>query len=583
MFIPNIQQLCDEEQLARWLPEALSWRMIGCYAQTELGHGSNIRALETTATYIPETQEFEINTPTLTATKFWPGTLGRSANTAMVIAQLIVDGERLGIHNFIVPIRDRSTHLPLPGIHAGDIGPKLGFNNMDNGYLVLDKVRVPRSNMAARYAYVNEEGQYVRRTTAAGADKVAYITMMQVRAFIIKDAGRKLAQACTIGVRYSVVRRQGRANDSSKETQILDYSTQAHRLITLVATAYCWYFTGEAAIKVLRDLEAKLRCGDPDVATQMKAAHASFSGLKALTSGITADGMEDIRRACGGHGYLMASGLPELLQVYVQNCTVEGDNYMLPQQVMRILLKELEGTRSGRPPSGGCSYFARASSLLGSVCSAHTGEELRSCAALLHAYEHRAVRLVFHVAQCLQDAVEEGKPAATAWNETLVEIGRASRAHSMLIALKAFADALESNVIVPKNRKVLSLMFSLFGLFWMERDMADFVEDGYLDSTQAIHVRKQVLALIGELRSDAVALVDAWDISDFCLKSTIGRFDGDIYPALLADAQQSTLNATDPVQGWYEHGRPLESGEVAKKFEGLETALKTQQRTVSRL
>jgi len=153
----------------------------------------------------------------------------------------------------------------------------------------------------------------------------------------------------------------------------------------------------------------------------------------------------------------------------------------------------------------------------------------------------------------------------------------------MLIALKAFADALESNVIVPKNRKVLSLMFSLFGLFWMERDMADFVEDGYLDSTQAIHVRKQVLALIGELRSDAVALVDAWDISDFCLKSTIGRFDGDIYPALLADAQQSTLNATDPVQGWYEHGRPLESGEVAKKFEGLEAALKTQQRTVSRL
>lgn len=36
MFIPNIQQLCDDEQQARWLPEALSWRMIGCYAQTEV-------------------------------------------------------------------------------------------------------------------------------------------------------------------------------------------------------------------------------------------------------------------------------------------------------------------------------------------------------------------------------------------------------------------------------------------------------------------------------------------------------------------------------------------------------------------
>lgn len=43
--------------------------MIGCYAQTEVGHGSNIRALQTTATYLPETDEFELNTPTLESFK----------------------------------------------------------------------------------------------------------------------------------------------------------------------------------------------------------------------------------------------------------------------------------------------------------------------------------------------------------------------------------------------------------------------------------------------------------------------------------------------------------------------------------
>ena len=35
--------------------------------------GSNVHGLETTAIYDEKTQEFVVNTPTLTATKFWPG------------------------------------------------------------------------------------------------------------------------------------------------------------------------------------------------------------------------------------------------------------------------------------------------------------------------------------------------------------------------------------------------------------------------------------------------------------------------------------------------------------------------------
>jgi len=92
MFQPNIVSLCDEEQKARWLPLCRDWRMIGCYAQTELGHGSNIRALETTATFLPESKggqkgegSWVINSPTLTSGKFWPGTLGRTANVSIYL------------------------------------------------------------------------------------------------------------------------------------------------------------------------------------------------------------------------------------------------------------------------------------------------------------------------------------------------------------------------------------------------------------------------------------------------------------------------------------------------------------------
>jgi acyl-CoA oxidase len=38
MFVPNIRSLCDDAQQAEWLPLCRDWKMIGCYAQTELGH-----------------------------------------------------------------------------------------------------------------------------------------------------------------------------------------------------------------------------------------------------------------------------------------------------------------------------------------------------------------------------------------------------------------------------------------------------------------------------------------------------------------------------------------------------------------
>ena len=106
MFIPNLKATFSDEQLAHWLPRAEAWEVLGCYAQTELGHGSNVRALETTATYLPDTDEIEIHSPTLASTKWWPGALGRTANHAIVLARLLLAGRDLGIHNFLVPLRD---------------------------------------------------------------------------------------------------------------------------------------------------------------------------------------------------------------------------------------------------------------------------------------------------------------------------------------------------------------------------------------------------------------------------------------------------------------------------------------------
>ena len=50
MFFKTIEFLGSEQQAAELIPHIKKMRIIGCYAQTELGHGSNVAGLETTAT-----------------------------------------------------------------------------------------------------------------------------------------------------------------------------------------------------------------------------------------------------------------------------------------------------------------------------------------------------------------------------------------------------------------------------------------------------------------------------------------------------------------------------------------------------
>jgi len=96
MFCKGLENLGSDEQVKEYLPQALALKIIGCYAQTEIGHGSNIADLETTATLDMETDEWVIHTPTVRATKFWPGSLGIMSNHALVFARAIAGENDFG-------------------------------------------------------------------------------------------------------------------------------------------------------------------------------------------------------------------------------------------------------------------------------------------------------------------------------------------------------------------------------------------------------------------------------------------------------------------------------------------------------
>lgn len=78
-------------------------------------------------------------------------------------AQLIIDGKRYGPAMFVARIRDDKTHKCVPGVEAGDIGPKYGYNGKDNGYVKFTNYKIPRENMLMKYMKVGKDGEFERR------------------------------------------------------------------------------------------------------------------------------------------------------------------------------------------------------------------------------------------------------------------------------------------------------------------------------------------------------------------------------------------------------------------------------------
>lgn len=199
MFIPTITGQGSDEQQERLLPLCNTLQIIGTYAQTELGHGTFVRGLETTATYHAPTQQFIIHSPTQTSTKWWPGGLGKTATHAVVIARLFVGGKDHGPHSFVVQLRSLETHKCLEGVQIGDIGPKFGYNGVDNGFLRFDHVLVGRDAMLSRFSQVL---RYVRTHHLARGWMLALpevAVRMRVHKINVAHGGGQTCAVCGAG------------------------------------------------------------------------------------------------------------------------------------------------------------------------------------------------------------------------------------------------------------------------------------------------------------------------------------------------------------------------------------------------
>ncbi|HEY5825002.1 MAG TPA: acyl-CoA dehydrogenase family protein, partial [Cyclobacteriaceae bacterium] len=153
----SVYFLGTEKHHKKYLKDIGTLDLPGCFAMTETGHGSNVRGIETMATYIHQNKTFVIHTPNEIAKKEYIGNAALHGQKATVFAKLIIDGQDYGVSAFVVSLRDKSGKT-MPGVTIEDCGRKVGLNGVDNGKIHFNHVVIPMEDMLDRFASVTAEG-----------------------------------------------------------------------------------------------------------------------------------------------------------------------------------------------------------------------------------------------------------------------------------------------------------------------------------------------------------------------------------------------------------------------------------------
>ncbi|XP_057330824.1 probable peroxisomal acyl-coenzyme A oxidase 1 [Microplitis mediator] len=545
MFIPTIMGQGTIEQQGYWISRAWSCNIIGTYAQTELGHGTFIRGLETTATYDPDTKEFILNSPTRTSYKWWPGGLGHTANYAVVVAQLYTQGICRGIHPFIVQLRDEETHEPLSGIKIGEIGTKLGMNSTNNGFLGFNEVRIPRENMLMKNAQVLEDGTYVKPAT----DKLTYGTMMFVRVLLVRDTARYLSKAVTIAIRYSAVRRQSQIKPDAGECQIIDFVTQQYKLFPHLASCFSFVLSADWIWEMYNNVSAELHHGELE---RLPELHALTCCLKAVASSDAAMGVEQLRLACGGHGYMDSSNLPATYSLVTAICTYEGENTVMLLQTARYLVKACKQALAGDPLTPTVRYL----SVLSKGGKRRPWKNTLTC--IIVAHQAAAAGKIRTATDNIDRRIRQGESPEDAWNHTSIELVQAAEAHCRSFLVLRFAEWVKSLTNVSKElHDVLKQLCEMYAVYWVLQRLGDFLRFSCLKAEDVPALQKRLEDLFQLIRVNAVGLVDAFDIRDEILGSTLGAYDGNVYERLFTEAMKSPLNQESVNKSFNLYLKPL--------------------------
>mmetsp|Transcript_16598 Transcript_16598/g.41454 ORF Transcript_16598/g.41454 Transcript_16598/m.41454 type:complete len:641 (-) Transcript_16598:685-2607(-) len=482
------------------LPKLDTLELTGSFSMTELGHGSNVAGIETTAVYDAATQEFVVHTPTNEASKIWIGGTGQHGKVTVVFAQLYTQGKWEGVHAFVVRIRDDNLQV-LPNIRIKDMGPKQGLNGVDNGQLWFDNLRIPRDALLDKYAQVAPDGTYTSPIPTISARFGVTVGGLTTGRVLIGQGGVDgMKIGLTIAIRYACQRPQ------FGDKAVMEYLTHQRRLLPALANTY-------ALQLAQRRLKEMVEAGRPSDA---KAIHVLSSGLKAAATWSRVSTLQDCRECCGGMGFLSVNKIGPMANDMNVDVTFEGDNTVMMQQVARACVEDKALTAA--PPT---APSVRISLLPAGPLP------LDALVALLR-YREAALAQglaadMFAAARAAGGREAAEKAAAAVFDAQLdvaVALGWASNER---FCMENFAQDVAK--AEPTLRPVLGLLASVYGMSRLEKDAAFFLGAQLMSAADKANLRDRLHAAYAVLSADsgalALKLCESFGIPDHILQAPI--------------------------------------------------------------
>jgi acyl-CoA oxidase len=506
----SVYLLGTEKHHKKYLKDIGSLELPGCFAMTETGHGSNVRGIETTASYNHRDKTFTIHTPNELARKEYIGNAAVHGQAATVFAQLVIDGKDYGVTAFVVPLRDKQGKL-CEGVSIKDCGRKLGLNGVDNGVIYFNNVIIPKENMLDRFASVSEDGKF---ETPIASDNRRFFTMLGTlvggRIGIPRSGNAASKNGLAIAIRYGDQRKQF-GPEGTTEVPILNYRTHQRRLMPLLANAYALHF----ALQYLTERYLNKK------EEEMQEIEALAAGLKSFATWNTTDTLQECREACGGKGYLWENRIGIMKNDSDIYTTFEGDNTVLMQLVAKSRLTEFKQEFSGGGMLGIINFLAERAGTsiteMNPYIIRKTDEDhLLDPEFHLNAFEFRERDILISAAKRLKRLIDDGMDSFDAFNVCQHHLVQVSFAYIERIILQQFQLAV-GQIKDVGCKEVLTKLCNLFAISQLDKNKGWYLEQGYMEGVKTKAIRKVLNQLCWDVRQEAVPLVNAFGIPERAL------------------------------------------------------------------
>ncbi|MFQ6852363.1 acyl-CoA dehydrogenase [Streptomyces sp. 35M1] len=433
----------------RDVSDFLAMRRVGTFLCTEVAHGNDAAAIETTATYDRERDGFVLHTPHAGAQKFMPNTSPVGGpKSGVVAARLLADGTDHGVFLFLAPLTD--AHRALPGVRVRRLPARMG-SPVDHCLTSFDRCFVPRDALlAGEHGRIGDDGRFHsevpnrRRRFLASIGRVTP-GKLSMSACAVGSARVTLA----IAVRYAG-HRMISGSRAARRIPVYAHRTHHGPLAGAMATVYAMSLLHRRALDAWESASGT----DRDEAERLVAVAKGWITWQAR------DVIVECRERCGAQGLLENNGMTELITGIEGAITAEGDNLAV--------------------------HAKAAAEMLFSATDRDTAEEdgpgdLNDPAFLGRLFAAVEDRW-FARAREQMSAAPPGDPLGR-WNAASSAALRGVEAYACRQADEAFAEAVTA---LPEGeaRDRLAELRRLFALRWIARNSGELLASGRLTADQ---------------------------------------------------------------------------------------------------